>query len=120
MQIIKFAVVGGFAALVHLSVLWVLVNLLGVYPIAANAIAFVFAFVVSFLGQSLWTFNHKSHGHHAAIRYLLIQLLCSFVLNQGLYTLLIVYTALHYMVASFYGSYHHSGHHIHTEQILGI
>lgn len=101
MQIIKFVVVGILAALVHLSVLWLLVNLLGVFPLIANAIAFALAFSVSFLGQSLWTFSHKTHNHTAMIRYLVIQLTCSFVLNQGLYTVLIVYTSLNYLVASF-------------------
>ena len=101
MQIIKFIVVGALAALVHLSTLWFLVNLLDLFPLIANAIAFVLAFSVSFLGQSLWTFSHKSHNHKAMVRYLVIQLACSFVLNQGLYTLLIVYTSLHYLIASF-------------------
>ncbi|MET4695253.1 GtrA family protein [Endozoicomonas lisbonensis] len=101
MQIIKFTVVGALAALVHLASLWLIVNFLALDPVVANILAFFCAFTVSFSGQSLWTFNHKSHNHHAAFRYLIIQLLCSFLLNQALYTLLFLYTPLHYLVASF-------------------
>ncbi|AMO57364.1 hypothetical protein GZ77_15715 [Endozoicomonas montiporae] len=101
MQIIKFTVVGAFAALVHLITLWLGVNFLALDPVIGNIIAFVFAFTASFCGQSLWTFNHKSHNPSAALRYLMVQLLCSFLLNQSFYTLLIVYTSLHYLVSSF-------------------
>ena len=101
MQIIKFIVAGGLAALVHLSSLWLIVNFLALDPVIANALAFIGAFIVSFTGQSLWTFNHKSHDHNTALRYLMIQLFCSFILNQALYTLLVLYTPLHYMAASF-------------------
>lgn len=78
-----------------------MVDQLSIDAVIANTIAFFVAFSVSYLGQSLWTFNHKQHNNSAAVRYLLIQLLCSYVLNQGLYTLLIVYTPLHYLIASF-------------------
>ncbi|MGI9276001.1 MAG: GtrA family protein [Endozoicomonas sp.] len=101
-QLIKFVIVGGLAASVHLGCLWLLVEQLSLPPIGANVLAFITAFTVSYTGQSLWTFDHKKHGHGSAIlRFLAVQLLCSFALNQGLYTLLLTYTALNYMLASF-------------------
>ena len=101
-QLVKFVVVGSVAAGVHLSVLYLVVNLIGITPIVGNTIAFSIAFLVSYTGQSLWTFNHKQHDHKsAAWRFLLIQLLCSFALNQGLFALLLTVTPLNYMVASF-------------------
>ncbi|MGI9280246.1 MAG: GtrA family protein [Endozoicomonas sp.] len=102
MQLIKFIVTGGTAAAVHLCALWLLVDLTQLNPLLANPAAFTLAFIVSYLGHSLWTFNHKQHVLRTTlVKFLLVQLLCSFVLNQGLYTLLLTYTALNYLVASF-------------------
>ncbi len=102
MQLIKFIVVGGSAAGVHLLCLWALVNQAGFSAIIANCMAFSVAFTISYAGQSLWTFNHKQHDlKSSGLRFLIVQLFCSFVLNQGLYTLLISYTSLHYLLASF-------------------
>lgn len=100
-QLTKFVVVGSLAAGVHLSVLHAVVALLTINPLVANAVAFCTAFIVSYTGQSLWTFNHKQHDHKGTLwRFLLTQLLCGFVLNQGLYTLLLTQTGLNYMIAS--------------------
>lgn len=100
-QLIKFALIGSGAALVHLGVLHLLVKLHWLTPIPANAVAFFTAFIFSYAGQSLWTFNHKQHHHQAAAtRYLMVQLLCNFGLNQGGYTLLLKLTSLHYLLAS--------------------
>ncbi|WP_062268349.1 GtrA family protein [Endozoicomonas arenosclerae] len=102
MQLIKFIVTGGTAAAVHLFILWLLVDLNELTPLLANPLAFLLAFIVSYFGHSLWTFNHKQHVHHnTLVKFLLVQLLCSFVLNQGLYTLLLTYSHLNYLVASF-------------------
>lgn len=100
-QLIKFVIVGSLAALVHLGVLHFAVEQLRWSPLAGNSLAFALAFVVSYSGQSLWTFNHKSHRHQGTLlRFLLTQLLCSFALNQGLYTLLLTWTRLDYLSAS--------------------
>lgn len=101
MQLIRFIAVGGSAALVHLVMLWSGVNLLSLAPVIANLLAFTIAFIVSYLGQSLWTFGHKQHTYGAVVRYLMVQLFCSLALNQGLFTLLITCTPLHYLIASF-------------------
>ena len=101
-QLIKFIIVGSLAAFVHLGVLRTVVGYFSLTPLSGNAIAFAIAFIVSYTGQSLWTFNHKQHEHKgAALRFLATQLLCSFVLNQGLYALLLGLTSLNYMLASF-------------------
>lgn len=100
-QIIKFVLVGSFAALIHLSLLHLLVSVGFLQPLMANVAAFIVAFIASYTGQSLWTFNHRQHNHKsAAVRFLVTQLLCSFALNQGLYTLLLEFTSLNYLIAS--------------------
>ncbi|MGB1271904.1 MAG: GtrA family protein, partial [Endozoicomonas sp.] len=89
-QLFKFALVGSLAAAIHLGILNLVVETQLLPPLGANAIAFLFAFIVSYLGQSLWTFNHKNHEvHSSALKFLVTQLLCSFALNQGLYSLLL-------------------------------
>ena len=99
-QIIKFGLIGSIAALVHLGVLHLLVSSELLQPLTANIGAFAAAFIVSYTGQSLWTFNHRQHNHKsAALRFLMTQLICSFALNQGLYALLLKFTLLNYLVA---------------------
>lgn len=101
-QLFKFVLVGSVAAAIHLGILNLVVETELLLPLGANVIAFLFAFIVSYLGQSLWTFNHKSHEvHSSALKFLVTQLLCSFALNQGLYSLLLTYTSLNYLLASF-------------------
>ncbi|MDB2384725.1 GtrA family protein [Endozoicomonas sp.] len=101
-QLIKFIIVGSLAAAVHLGVLRTAVGYFTLTPLFGNAVAFAIAFIVSYAGQSLWTFNHKQHEHKGTVlRFLTTQLLCSFALNQGLYALLLSMTPLNYMLASF-------------------
>jgi putative flippase GtrA len=102
-RIIKFGVVGCLATLVHLGVLAFSVQVLSIPPMAGNVVAFCVAFIVSYLGQTLWTFADRNHDHAGSGsvgRFLSVQVFSNFVLNQGLFFLLIEYTALHYLVAS--------------------
>ncbi|WP_252176499.1 GtrA family protein [Endozoicomonas sp. 4G] len=102
MQPIKFIITGSAAAVVHLSTLWLLVDVAQAAPLLANPAAFILAFIVSYLGHAFWTFNHKHHALRSTlVKFLLVQLLCSFLLNQGLYTLLLTCTGLNYLIASF-------------------
>ncbi len=57
----RFALTGGGATLVHLTVAMLLIRL-GVFPLIGNAVAFATAFMVSFWGHHLFTFA----GHGAA------------------------------------------------------
>ena len=101
-QLIKFAVVGSLAALIHLSILHLLVQSEWLTPLHANTVAFSVSFLASYVGQSLWTFNHRQHNHQASLfRFLVTQLLCSFALNQGFFSLLLLHTELNYLLASF-------------------
>ena len=76
-RLIAFAAVGIAAALAHLSVAALLLHSLmkgpGTAPVlAANAAAFIVAFLVSYSGQRRWTF--RSSAAHARLlpRYLLV------------------------------------------------
>ncbi len=50
------------ATAAHLSIYFVLAELLDVLPLTANAIAFVLAFGISFIGQAGWTFRDDAEG----------------------------------------------------------
>lgn len=53
----RFCVVGGTASLVYYFCGLFFVSLLGLPVLVGNALAFVAGFVVSYLGQALWTFR---------------------------------------------------------------
>lgn len=73
-RLIRFGVVGVAATLSYFLLGLLFVNLLGLPALAGNALAYVLAFVVSYLGQALWTFEAKE-GHRTMLpRFALTQL----------------------------------------------
>lgn len=90
-QLVKFIVMGSLAALVHLAVLYLAVTFFYITPAWANAIAFIVAFVVSFIGHLNVTFkdNHLAHKARVSSRLTkwFISALSGFILNQGLFVL---------------------------------
>lgn len=54
---VRFGMVGGTAALCYGLLGLLFVNQLGLPALAGNALAYVLSFVVSYLGQSRWTFR---------------------------------------------------------------
>lgn len=89
-QGLQFILVGGAAAATHLAVAGLLVAGAGVPPLAANVLAFLVAFVVSYQGHALLTFaSAKARGPAVVARYFAVACL-SFAVNELLY-----YLALH-------------------------
>ena len=90
-QLIKFIVMGSLAALVHLAVLYVAVTFLDIAPAWANALAFIVAFVVSFIGHLNVTFKENHLAQTASVSSRLLKWFMSavtgFMLNQGLFVL---------------------------------
>lgn len=91
LQLIKFIVMGSLAALVHLAVLYTAVTFLDIAPAWANAIAFIVAFVVSFIGHLNVTFKDNHLAQTASVSSRLLKWFMSavtgFMLNQGLFVL---------------------------------
>lgn len=56
-RLIYFTGVGVCAAIVHLLIVFNLVNFLNLQPLLTNVIAFLIAFNVSYLGHKYFTFN---------------------------------------------------------------
>lgn len=57
LQFIKFAVVGVINTLLHLAILYVLVEYFSIYYVLASFIAFLIAVTNSFILNTIWTFN---------------------------------------------------------------
>lgn len=100
-QILKFGVIGTFAAAVHLGVVALLVTF-SMHPLLANIFGFMIAFNVSYLGHRFWTFDNKSRLSHAAsaTRFWGIAV-SSFAINESLFFLFLSYTPLPYLVSLF-------------------
>lgn len=60
LKVVRFVISGGSAAVVHLSVLWFLTDILDLWYLISGVVAFLVAFVVSFLMQKYWTFKNRS------------------------------------------------------------
>ena len=96
-QIAIFIAVGSAAALTHLTVVALVVELDQLQPLAANVIGFCVAFLVSFAGHVRWTFP-LSPGRYAAARTRFFAVASTgFVLNQAAYA-----EALHLFGPRFY------------------
>jgi len=91
-QGLQFMMVGGAAAATHLAVVGLAVTLAGMPPLAANVVAFLVAFVVSYQGHALLTFARaQARGWAVVARYFAVASL-SFAVNELLY-----YVALHWL-----------------------
>lgn len=71
----RFAVVGSLATGSYFLLGLLFVNLLGLQTFVGNTLAYLLSFIISYLGQSLWTF--EARGPHGAmlLRFALAQLL---------------------------------------------
>ncbi len=96
-QIAIFVAVGSAAALTHLTVVAVLVEFLGLSPLAANVGGFLVAFLVSFGGHVRFTFPLSPARYAAARARFFAVAGAGFVLNQAAYA-----EALHLFGPRFY------------------
>lgn len=101
-QIMRFGVVGTFAAAIHFSIVVSLVELCRMDPLTANVIAFLFAFQVSYWGHRRWTFRGTTVNHQIAVPRLLIVATFSLVVNQLIFFIFLNVFKLPYMLALFF------------------
>ena len=99
-RILRFIVSGGAGAVVNLTVLFVLVHYLGMYPVLASGGSFIAAFFVSFTLQKLWTYRNfdRENAGGQMIIYFVIQLI-NLGINTALMYFFVEFTTLHYLVA---------------------
>lgn len=99
-EVIRFIISGGTAAITELTLLYIFTEFFGVWYIYSAAIAFLFSFCVSFTLQKLWTFKDKNTNktHKQATFYLLISVINLFVNIVAIYILVEVF-GVWYMLA---------------------
>ncbi len=87
-KLARYVISGGTGAFTNLLVLYMLVHFWNVWYITAAIVAFLFAFVVSFVLQKFWTFNDKKiqGAHVQALWYVAIALI-----NLGVNTVLLYF-----------------------------
>jgi putative flippase GtrA len=65
----RFSLVGIAATSIHIVVVLLVLNQAGSNPFSANAVAFVIAFGISFLGKYIWTFRSPGSPRRAMFRF---------------------------------------------------
>lgn len=94
----RFALTGGLATLTHLAVALLLIRM-GVAPLISNAVAFAFAFTVSFWGHHLFSFaGHGTAPRRAFPRFLLVSCL-GFGINEAILLAILQFVPDHASVA---------------------
>ena len=68
-QLVRFAIVGVLNTVLHLVVVAILTQLVGVSQLISNSVAYLVASSFSFIVNSIWSFQAKPHAH----RYLRFQ-----------------------------------------------
>ncbi|QEY53286.1 GtrA family protein [Legionella longbeachae] len=99
LRLIYFLGVGGTAALVHLSAVFILVNFLYLPALIANIFAFLIAFNVSYLGHKYFTFSQLHDEKRLSLPHFFLVAASAGVINELLFFLLLEYTTLNYLFA---------------------
>ncbi len=86
-QIAKFLTIGSLAAVVHFSVVVLLVQTFDYAPLIANVAGFVVSFQLSYWGHRLWTFSDTLVSHREAYPRLVAVQVLNFSINEALYFL---------------------------------
>ncbi len=99
LQLARFGLVGASAAVVHFSMVVLLVETRWLQPLVANLVAFSLAFQVSYWGHRTWTFSGTQQKHSVAFPRLLLVSSLAFAANESLFYLLMSQFKLTYMPA---------------------
>ena len=99
-RFVRFVISGGFATLTNLGVVYLCTDVFGVYYLASSAIAFVFAFALSFTLQKFWTFdNHSLEVVHRQLILAFTVAGANLLVNTFLMYSFVEYVGLHYLLA---------------------
>lgn len=101
-KILRYGISGSVSAFTHLGALYVLTDIVGIWFVTANVLAFCAGLVVSFSLQKLWTFGdtRTQKVHHQALWYTLVQLV-SLGIDTVLLYVLVAYAGWWYLGAQF-------------------
>lgn len=97
---IKFVISGGTAAATGLTILYLCTGIFGIWYLYSTWVAFVGAFIVSFLMQKFWTFGDRSvQGLRGQLSSYFAVALSNLTLNTVSMYILVEYVHLHYLIA---------------------
>lgn len=97
-QFVKFALVGGFATMLHYAILVVLVEGLRWPPVAATSVGFVVSALGNYLLNRRFTFRSRRRHVEAALRFVIVAVV-GFCVNASVVWLAFNAVGLHYLVA---------------------
>jgi len=80
-QFVRFGLIGVVSTLVHVAVALILHHFFGFSPLWSNAMAFMTAWMVSYVGNWVWTFEAATTHSHSAPRFFIVAA-GGFALNQ--------------------------------------
>lgn len=72
-QFIKFCIVGGTSAVIHLVFLHSLTEWAGIWYVASSVVGFIFSGTFNFTANKLWTFRNREKGRqiiNQAVRFI--------------------------------------------------
>lgn len=99
-RLTRFSITGGSSTAVHFCTVMLLVASRLLTPIAANIIAFLIAFSVSYFGHSRWTFaDFKNNSNKRTLPKFFATAVFSFTLNESLFAYLIYVENMPYRIA---------------------
>jgi len=71
----RFALVGVGVTALHTVLATLLIVVWSLHPVIANGIAFTAATLVSYVANTLWTFEHRPHPR-SLVRFIAVSLVC--------------------------------------------
>ncbi len=98
-RLFYFAGIGGSAAIVHLSIVFLLVHFIHIPALIANIFAFFTAFNVSFFGHKYLTFSQLHDEKSLSLPHFFLVASSAGAINEGLYFLVLQYTHFNYLIA---------------------
>lgn len=101
-QMLKFLIAGGLSTVANFAVLYTLTEFAHIYYLASATVAFIVAFVVSFLLQKFWTFDQNTGAAHTQITLYFIAAMVNLVATVGLLYLFTDLLHLWYMLSAFF------------------
>jgi len=75
MNFFRYIIVGGFGAVVHVGIIFLLVEFIKLSPLVSSVIGFVFVLIISFLLNKHWTFQIKVNQKFQFTKYLIVSLI---------------------------------------------
>lgn len=100
-QVIRFSLIGGIAAAIHMIFCAIFVEKAEFHPILANIFSFFIAFIFSFCGHHYWTYLNNNTSIIPALSKFFIVATTSFILNNVLFILFHISFGMHYFLALF-------------------